>query len=260
MHGKVNMVPSRGTCTLLASYRGRGPGGPGRWELQSGGLQKRAYGVCVREPTPGQMPHRPARGTRDPAALRRLMLDSPGLLSSARDKGEPRDPRALGNPGFSFRRGGVDLGGETPAADTAPMSFLPQRRAGPGEPDRRTAASAAKETFSPEQPGSSTLRQLSLQAPSLLFSKQAPRRSRDARLLGDWARVPHMEAPLLEPLGLECLAALTQPRLAASSVGSALPGPPSHFSCGQFLSRAHSNSIARVSCSSCKLAMHRAYL
>lgn len=119
------MVPSRGTCTLLASYRGRGPGGPGRWELQSGGLQKRAYGVCVREPTPGQMPHRPARGTRDPAALCRLMLDSPGLLSSAPAKGEPRDPRALGNPGFSFRRGGVDLGGETPAADTAPMSFLP---------------------------------------------------------------------------------------------------------------------------------------
>lgn len=49
-------------------------------------------------------------------------------------------------------------------------------------------------------------------------------------------------------------------RLAASSVGSALPGPPSHFSCGQFLSRAHSNSIVRVSRSSCKLAMHRAYL
>lgn len=167
--------------------------------------------MCVREPTPGQMPHRPARGTRDSAALRRPMLDSPGLLSSAPAKGEPRDPRALGNPGFSFRRGGVDLGGETPAADTAPMSFLPQRRAGPGEPDRRTAASAAKETFSPEQPGSSTLRQLSLRTPSLLFSKQAPRRSRDARLLGDWARVPHMEAPLLEPLGLECLAALTQP-------------------------------------------------
>lgn len=205
-------MPSRGTCTLLASHRGRGSGARGAGSCRAEGCRRGRTG-CVREPTPGQMPHRPARRTRDSAALRRPTLGSPGLLSSALAKGEPRDPRALGNPGFSLRRDGVDLGGETPVTDTAPLSSLPQHRAGPGEPDRRTAATAAaaKETFSPEQPGSSTLRQLSLRAPSLLFSKQAPSLSRDARLLGDWARVPLMEAPLLEPLGLECLAALTQP-------------------------------------------------
>lgn len=57
--------------------------------------------------------------------------------------------------------------------------------------------------FLPEQPGSSVLCQPSLRAPCLLFSKQAPWRSRDFSLDGDWARVPHMEAPLLEPLGVE---------------------------------------------------------
>lgn len=145
------MVPSRGTCTLLASHRGRGSGARGAGSCRAEGCRRGRTG-CVREPTPGQMPHRPARRTRDSPALRRPMIGSPGLLSSAPAKGEPRDPRAHGNPGFSFRRGGVDLGGETPVPDTAPLSSLPQRRAGPGEPDRRTAAAAAKETFSPEQP------------------------------------------------------------------------------------------------------------
>lgn len=187
--------------------------GPGHGELQSGGLQKRAYGVCVREPTPGQMPHRPARGTRDSAALRRPMLGSPGLLSSAPGQGRAPRPPCTRESWLLFPSRRCGPGRGNIRARHRPPSSLPQRRAGPGEPDRRTAAAAAKETFSPEQPGSSTLRQLSLRASSLLFSKQAPRRSRDARLLGDWARVPHMEAPLLEPLGLECLAALTQPDL-----------------------------------------------
>lgn len=184
--------------------------GPGRGGCRAEGCRRGRTG-CVHEPTPGQMPHRPTRGARGSAALRRPMLRSPGLLSSAPAKGEPCDPPGTRDPCFSFLRGGVDLGGETPAPDTAPLLSLPQRRPGPGEPDRRIAAAAAKETFSPEQPGSSALRQRSLRAPSLLFSKQAPRRSRDVRLLGDWARVPHMEAPLPEPLGLECSAALTQP-------------------------------------------------
>lgn len=151
------------------------------------------------------------------------------------DQGRALRPPRTRDSGFSFCRGGVDLGGETPVPDTAPLP--PARRPGPGKPDHRTAAAAAKETFSPEQPGSSALRQRSLRAPSLLFSKQDPRLSRDVRLLGDWARVPHMEAPLLEPLGLECSAALTQPDSPLGGLCPSLPEPPSHFSCSQFLSR-----------------------
>lgn len=94
MHGKVNMVPSRGTCTLLASHRGRGSEARGAG-VQTRGLQERACDLCVHEPTPGQMPHRPALGTRGSVRLRRAMLGN-GLLSSARTKGEPCDPRAHG--------------------------------------------------------------------------------------------------------------------------------------------------------------------
>lgn len=246
MHGKVNMVPSRGTCTLLASYEVAGPRPGAR------GLQKRAHGLCVNEPTPGQMPHQPARRTRGSAALRRHHARQPRAAVIRPGQGRaPRPPRTR-DPGFFFpsRQWGPEQGNAR--ARHRPSPSLPQRRPCPGKPDRRTATAAAKETFSPEQPGSSALRQRSLRAPSLLFSKQAPRRSRDARLLGDWARVPHMEAPLLEPLGLECSVALTQPdsRL-VRSLGSALPGPPSHFPCSRFLFRAHSNSIARVSRPSC---------
>lgn len=233
MHGKVNMVPSRGTCTLLASYRGRGYEARGVG-VQNGGLQERACNLCVLEPTPGQKPHRPALGTRGSAG--------PCLATSCchppRPRASPATPPRTRDPGFSFCRGSVDLGGETPVPDTAPLH--PTRRPGRGKPDHRTAAAAAKETFSPEQPGSSALRQRSLRAPSLLFSKQAPWLSRDVRLLGDWARVPHMEAPLLEPLGLECSAALTQPDSPLGGLCPSLPEPPSHFSCSQFLSRAHS--------------------
>lgn len=254
------MVPSRGTCTLLASYRGRGPGAPGAGSCRAEGCRRGRTGyVCVNLPQVRCHTDPPGEpGTRPRSAG--SCSTAPGCCHPPRPRANPATPVHSGILAFLSVAAVWTWAGKRPRPTPPPCPSSPQRRAGPREPDRRTAASAAKETFSPEQPGSSTLRQLSLQAPSLLFSKQAPRRSRDARLLGDWARVPHMEAPLLEPLGLECLAALTQPRLAASSVGSALPGPPSHFSCGQFLSRAHSNSIARVSCSSCKLAMHRAYL
>ncbi|MEJ1270581.1 REST corepressor 3 [Cricetulus griseus] len=178
------------------------------------------------------MPHQPARRTRGSAALRRHHARQPRAAVIRPGQGRaPRPPRTR-DPGFFFpsRQWGPEQGNAR--ARHRPSPSLPQRRPCPGKPDRRTATAAAKETFSPEQPGSSALRQRSLRAPSLLFSKQAPRRSRDARLLGDWARVPHMEAPLLEPLGLECSVALTQPdsRL-VRSLGSALPGPPSHFPC-----------------------------
>lgn len=191
----------------------------------------------MHEPTPGQMPHRPALGTWGSVRLRRAMLGNL-LLSSARAKGEPCDPRAHRILVFLSAEAVWTWAGKR-LCPTPPPTPTPTRRPGSGKPDHRTAATAAKETFSPEQPGSSALRQRSLRAPSLLFSKQAPRLSRDVRLLGDWARVPHMEAPLLEPPGLECSAALTQPDSPLGGLCPPLPEPPSHSSCSQFLSRAH---------------------
>lgn len=178
-----------------------------------GSAKPRAVGdgvrsVCARTyPRSDATPTRPGNPGLDQAPQGHAW-QQPAVISPGHGRA-PRPPRTR-DPGFSFCRGGVDLGGETPVPDTASLP-LHACRPGPGKPDHRTAAAAAKETFSPEQPGSSALRQHSLRAPSLLFSKQAPRLSRDVRLLRDWARVPHMEAPLLEPLGLECLAALTQP-------------------------------------------------
>lgn len=85
------MVPSRGTCTLLASYRGRGYEARGVG-VQNGGLQERACNLCVLEPTPGQKPHRPALGTRGSAG--------PCLATSCchppRPRASPATPRAHG--------------------------------------------------------------------------------------------------------------------------------------------------------------------
>lgn len=179
----------------------------------------------------------------------------PAVCHQPEPRASPATPRAHEILVCLSCRGGVDLGGETPVPDTAPLlppPPFPRVPTGQGKPDHRTAAEAAKETFSPEQPGSSALRQRSLRAPSLLFSKQAPRLSRDVRLLGDWARVPHMEAPLLEPLGLECSAALTQPDSPLGGLCPSLPEPPPlAFPAVGFCLELILNSPARVRRLSC---------
>lgn len=206
--------------------------GPGRGGCKTQGCRRgRAICVCMNLPQVRCHADRPWEpGARSGSA-------GPCLATGCCHPPGPRaSPATPAHTGFWFfflsRRCGPGRGNARARHRPSP----PARRPGRGKPDHRTAATAAKETFSPEQPGSSALRQRSLRAPSLLFSKQDPRLSRDVRLLGDWARVPHMEAPLLEPLGLECSAALTQPDSPLGGLCPSLPEPPSHFSCSQFLS------------------------
>lgn len=153
-------------------------------------------------------------GPREPlAALCKDGLRRPGRLSLAQAKGKPCRPPCSRDCLFSFflarwcgfgrgisaeyrSRGGKGVGegrGETPAAHLALQPALGSQTTGQW-------LQLPRRHFLPEQPGSSVLCQPSLRAPCLLFSKQAPSRSRDFSLRGDWARVPHMEAPLLEPL------------------------------------------------------------
>lgn len=125
MHGKVNMVPSRGTCTLLASYRGRGYEARGVG-VQNGGLQERACNLCVLEPTPGQKPHRPALGTRGSAG--------PCLATSCchppRPRASPATPAHTGS-WFFFLPGQCGPGrGNARARHRPPPPHAPTR---PGE-------------------------------------------------------------------------------------------------------------------------------
>lgn len=95
VHGKVNMVSSRGTCTLLPSHRGRGSevGGVGAAEPRAAGEGVRT--VCaLTYPRSDATPTRPWNPGCS-AALRRAMLRG-GLLSSTQAKGEPCDPRTHG--------------------------------------------------------------------------------------------------------------------------------------------------------------------
>lgn len=151
MHGKVNMVSSRGACTRC--WHRTEAVGP-RLGAAGEGVRARVY---VNLPQVGCYPTRPG---------------DPGPCSAAPSAvTRPDRGRALG---FPVGRGAVspterDLAGKRPRP--VPPRSAPSR---PRERDHRTAAAAAKETFSPERPGSSALRQRGLRAPSLLFSKQAP--------------------------------------------------------------------------------------
>lgn len=158
--------------------------------------------------------HSTGRGSRGPRSTR-----APNAWTAVTGRSPKRalpDPRAPGILFFlSFWLGGVAL------LATALRSVGAEERKGWGkgwgeargthlarEPALGSQTTGQwrqlpRRHFLPEQPGSSGLCQPSLRAPCLLFSKQAPWRSRDFSLDGDWARVPHMEAPLLEPLGVE---------------------------------------------------------
>lgn len=121
VHGKVNMVPSRRTCIAPRS-RVRGSGA---W-----GLQERACDLCVHEATPGQMPHRPALGTRGSARLRRAMLGNPPAVI------RPDQGRAL----------------QTPARTGSWFFSLPRQR-GPGRGNARARHRPLSHPHAPTRPG-----------------------------------------------------------------------------------------------------------
>lgn len=138
VHDKVNMVPSRGTCTLLAPHRGRwsqarGVGGGGR--KTEGCRRGRAICVCTNQPQ--------VRCHTDPPWEPRARPDSSGpslatacCLSSARAKGEPCDPPRTRDPGLSLlpRRCGPGRGNARARhRPPPPTPTLPPRADRPGE-------------------------------------------------------------------------------------------------------------------------------
>lgn len=253
------MVPSRGTCTLLASHRGRGSGARGAGSCRAEGCRRGRTG-CVREPTLGQMPHRPARRTRDSAALRRPMLGSPGCCHPPRPRASPATPVHSGILASLSVAAVWTWAGKRPCPTPPPCPPSPPTPSRPGRARPQDSGRGCQgDIFSgaarfQHPPPAQLAGSLST---FLQTGSQAVTGCEAARGLGESSAYGGALAGASGPGVLGCS---NPARLAANSVGSALPGPPSHFSCGQLLSRAHSNSIARVSRSSCKLAMHRAYL
>lgn len=192
------------------------PGGPrlGKERLLGRGCRRGRAG-CVYENPANVNRTAPTPGAEGRAPQGRRM---PGLLSSAPAEGEPSPARPAPPRGFLFsfflarwcssgrdssaecrsrgEKGMGEGGGEKPEAHLALQPALGSQTTGQW-------LQLPRRHFLPEQPGSSVLCQPSLRAPCLLFSKQALWRSRDFSLDGDWARVPHMEAPLQEPPGVE---------------------------------------------------------
>jgi hypothetical protein len=154
----------------------------------------------------------------------------PGLLSLT----GPGDPRANGSllswlggvasAAALLRSVGAAKGqGWRPEAGDA--GCTPRSPASPGRQTTRRWLQLPRRHFLPEQPGSSVLCQPRLRAPCLLFSKQAPQRSRGLSLRADWARVPLME-PEPEP-ERSALRPPTAPVAAAPAcAASGAPSPP----------------------------------
>lgn len=80
----------------------------------------------MHEPTPGQMPLRPALGTRGSARLRRATLGN-RLLSLARAKGEPCDPGAHGILVFLSAEAVWTWAGKRPCPTPPPSPPTPPR-------------------------------------------------------------------------------------------------------------------------------------
>lgn len=179
---------------------------------------------CCHRPKPRASPGRPAR-TRD--FLFSFFLAR--WCSIGRDSSA--ECRSRGEKGMG------EGGGEKPEAHLALQPALGNQTTGQW-------LQLPRRHFLPEQPGSSVLCQPSLRAPCLLFSKQALWRSRDFSLDGDWARVPHMEAPLLEPPGVERVSFSPPQTLYSSGFGQTLKElfftPVSPLQLVSFLPIAHS--------------------
>lgn len=126
------MVPSRGTCTLLASYRGRGPGAPGAGSCRAEGCRRGRTGcVCVNLPQVRCHTDPPGEpGTRPRSAG--SCSTAPGCCHPPRPRASPATPVHSGILAFLSVAAVWTWAGKRPRPTPPPCPSSPPTPSRPG--------------------------------------------------------------------------------------------------------------------------------